>query len=152
MTWFGICLTYIRFYKGFKLQGFDRTTLPYYNRLQPFAAWYAMIMSFLICFVSTTIESPVPALGPMAHWMGHLVLWLGCLPQGQLEHGVIRHELHSIRAVPDSVHRFEALLPHAAREARRHGLHFGPEGDRGGVLRRASSAELGRALLGLAGE
>ncbi|KAI0801327.1 amino acid permease [Fomes fomentarius] len=52
MTWFGICVTYIRFYKGFKLQGFDRTTLPYYNRLQPFAAWYAMIMSFLICFFS----------------------------------------------------------------------------------------------------
>ena len=58
MTWFGICVTYIRFYKGFKAQGFDRTTLPYYNRLQPYAAWYAMIMSFLICFVSTI---PVPS-------------------------------------------------------------------------------------------
>ena len=35
MTWFGICVTYLRFYKGFKLQGFDRSTLPYAHVLQP---------------------------------------------------------------------------------------------------------------------
>ena len=51
MTWFGICLTYIRFYKGFKAQGFDRATLPYKHWLQPYAAYYAMCASFLICFV-----------------------------------------------------------------------------------------------------
>lgn len=52
MTWFGICLTYIRFYKGFKAQGFDRSTLPYASKLQPFAAWYGMCFSLFICFVS----------------------------------------------------------------------------------------------------
>ncbi|TBU35180.1 amino acid permease [Dichomitus squalens] len=52
MTWFGISLTYIRFYRGFKLQGFDRSTLPYAHFLQPFAAWYALIMCLIICFFS----------------------------------------------------------------------------------------------------
>ena len=52
MTWFGISVTYIRFYKGFKLQGFDRKTLPYAHFLQPYAAWYGLVMCLLICFVS----------------------------------------------------------------------------------------------------
>ncbi|KAI0639339.1 amino acid permease [Trametes polyzona] len=52
MTWFGICVTYVRFYKGFKLQGFDRKTLPYAHVLQPYAAYYAIFMCLLICFFS----------------------------------------------------------------------------------------------------
>lgn len=52
MTWFGISFTYIRFHKGLKAQGFDRTTLPFYSRLQPFAAWYSMIACLIICVVS----------------------------------------------------------------------------------------------------
>jgi amino acid transporter len=52
MTWFGICLTYLRFYKGMKLQGYDRSKLPFASPLQPFAAWYAMIFCLVICFVS----------------------------------------------------------------------------------------------------
>ncbi|KIJ21581.1 amino acid-polyamine-Organocation superfamily protein [Paxillus involutus ATCC 200175] len=52
MTWFGIALTYIRFHKGLKAQGFDRKTLPYYTRFQPFAAWYALIATFIICLFS----------------------------------------------------------------------------------------------------
>jgi len=52
MTWFGICVTYIRFYKGFKLQGFDRSTLPYASKLQPYAAWYGAIFCFVICLFS----------------------------------------------------------------------------------------------------
>lgn len=52
MTWFGISVTYIRFYKGFKAQGFDRSTLPYASNLQPYAAWYAAISCIVICFVS----------------------------------------------------------------------------------------------------
>ena len=53
ITWFGICLTYIRFHAGMKAQGFDRTTLPFYSNLQPFAAWYALIATFIICLVSS---------------------------------------------------------------------------------------------------
>ncbi|VDB91570.1 unnamed protein product [Peniophora sp. CBMAI 1063] len=50
LTWFGICVTYIRFYAGMKAQGIDRTTLPYYTNLQPYAAWYAAIFIVIICF------------------------------------------------------------------------------------------------------
>ena len=51
MTWFGIAVTYIRFYAGAKAQGLDRSTLPYSSRLQPFAAWYAAISCLFICIV-----------------------------------------------------------------------------------------------------
>ncbi|TFY78490.1 hypothetical protein EWM64_g5522 [Hericium alpestre] len=52
MTWFGIAVTYIRFYAGCKAQGIDRTKLPYSSGLQPYAAWYAAIACFVICFFS----------------------------------------------------------------------------------------------------
>lgn len=51
MTWFGICVTYVRFYKGMKVQGMDRKTLPFYSNLQPYAAWYGIFSTVLICFV-----------------------------------------------------------------------------------------------------
>jgi len=52
LTWFGICVTYVRFYKGMKVQGYDRSKLPFASKLQPYAAWYAMIFCALICFFS----------------------------------------------------------------------------------------------------
>ncbi|KAJ3790254.1 amino acid permease [Lentinula aff. detonsa] len=52
LTWFGINLTYIRFHKGFKVQGFDRSKLPYIGPLQPYAAWYALFMTMLFCLFS----------------------------------------------------------------------------------------------------
>jgi len=52
MTWFGICLTYLRFFYGMRAQGFDRTNLPYASKFQPFAAWYGMCFSFFICLFS----------------------------------------------------------------------------------------------------
>jgi amino acid transporter len=52
MTWFGICLTYIRFHKGFIAQGYDRSKLPYASVLQPYAAWYGMCVCLFICFFS----------------------------------------------------------------------------------------------------
>ncbi|KDQ63822.1 hypothetical protein JAAARDRAFT_392423 [Jaapia argillacea MUCL 33604] len=52
MTWFGIALTYIRFHKGFIAQGYNRADLPYASKLQPYAAWYAMIACLVICFFS----------------------------------------------------------------------------------------------------
>lgn len=51
MTWFGICVTYTRFYSGFKLQGLDRSQLPYASKLQPYAAWYGLVSCLVICFV-----------------------------------------------------------------------------------------------------
>ncbi|QRW12299.1 amino acid permease [Ceratobasidium sp. AG-Ba] len=52
MTWFGISFTYVRFYAGLKAQGFDRSTLPFASKLQPYAAWYALVSCLLICFFS----------------------------------------------------------------------------------------------------
>jgi amino acid transporter len=51
LTWFGIAVTYIRFYAGTKAQGLDRRTLPFYSNLQPYAAWYGAISCLIICFV-----------------------------------------------------------------------------------------------------
>lgn len=58
MTWFGICVTYIRFYSGMKAQGIDRMTLPYHTRLQPFAAWYGTIATLVICLVCLVLLHP----------------------------------------------------------------------------------------------
>jgi amino acid transporter len=45
--------TWIRFNAAMKAQGLDRKTfLPYRSRLQPFAAWYAFVMSFIILILS----------------------------------------------------------------------------------------------------
>jgi amino acid transporter len=52
MTWFGISFTYLRFYEGLKAQSIDRTTLPFYSKLQPYAAWYAMISCLVVCIFS----------------------------------------------------------------------------------------------------
>jgi len=52
MTWFGICVTYLRFYQGMKVQGYDRNSLPFASKLNPYAAWYALIFCFVICFFS----------------------------------------------------------------------------------------------------
>ncbi|KAF9480069.1 amino acid permease [Pholiota conissans] len=52
MAWFGIGITYLRFYEGMKVQGIDRQALPFYSKLQPFAAWYALITCIVISFLS----------------------------------------------------------------------------------------------------
>ncbi|KAG2117922.1 amino acid permease/ SLC12A domain-containing protein, partial [Suillus discolor] len=52
MTWFGISVTYLRFYKGMQVQGIDRKTLPYYTNLQPYAAWWGVVTTITICFFS----------------------------------------------------------------------------------------------------
>ncbi|KAI0094677.1 amino acid permease [Irpex rosettiformis] len=52
ITWLGIGVTYIRFYQGLKAQGFDRKKLPYWSRLQPFAGYYTVISTFIICLFS----------------------------------------------------------------------------------------------------
>lgn len=51
MTWFGICVTYIRFYAGTKAQGIDRKTLPFASILQPYAAWYGACSTLIISIV-----------------------------------------------------------------------------------------------------
>ena len=52
ITWFGICFTYIRFYKGFREQGLDRSTLPFTSKLNPYAAYYGAFSTLFICVFS----------------------------------------------------------------------------------------------------
>jgi len=52
ITWFGIGVTYLRFYKGMKAQGIDRRKkLPFAPRVQPFAAWWCVCgTAFVLLF------------------------------------------------------------------------------------------------------
>jgi amino acid transporter len=54
MTWWSICFCYIRFHKGLKVQGIERSSLPYASKLNKgaFAAWYAIILISVILFFS----------------------------------------------------------------------------------------------------
>lgn len=48
IVWFGIGITYLRFFYGLKAQGIDRRELPYRAPLQPYLAMYSISMIFLI--------------------------------------------------------------------------------------------------------
>lgn len=50
-TWFGIGVTYLRFYKGLKTQGIDRKMLPFASRMQPYAGWWCVLGTAFILFV-----------------------------------------------------------------------------------------------------
>ena len=52
MTWFGICVTYTRFYRGCIAQGIDRNKLPYASKLNPYASYYAIAWILVICTFS----------------------------------------------------------------------------------------------------
>lgn len=70
MAWFGIAVTYIRFHKGLKAQGIDRSALPYASRFAPFAAWYAAISCLVVCFVSLAFFLPSSAFCVLMHHSG----------------------------------------------------------------------------------
>ncbi|KAK9775617.1 putative Amino acid permease/ SLC12A domain-containing protein [Seiridium cardinale] len=46
-----ICATFICFHRALKAQGIDRKSLPYMGKLQPYAAWYACIATFVMAFM-----------------------------------------------------------------------------------------------------
>ncbi len=83
MTWFGICVTYVRFHKGFKVQGFDRATLPYAHSLQHYAAGYAIIACLIICFVSPK-SLDYDTLDCDSNCRRLTVLWLERIPERQV--------------------------------------------------------------------
>lgn len=45
LAWFCIGVTYVRFYQGLLVQGYDRKHLSYASRLQPYAAWWVIASS-----------------------------------------------------------------------------------------------------------
>jgi amino acid transporter len=46
-----MCITYLCFRRALEAQGISRDTLPYKAMFQPYAAWYAMICTFIMTFV-----------------------------------------------------------------------------------------------------
>ena len=64
LTWFGISVTYIRFYAGMKAQGIDRKSLPFASVMQPYAAWYAAFSTLIISIVCFSLAFLVVELYP----------------------------------------------------------------------------------------
>lgn len=50
ITWWGIAITFLRFYKGMKVQGMSRDILPFHTRFQPYFAWAVLICFTIIIF------------------------------------------------------------------------------------------------------
>lgn len=51
LNYFGTVVTYLHFHESLRRQGVDRNTLPYKGYLQPYAAWYALVGTFLMTLV-----------------------------------------------------------------------------------------------------
>ncbi|KAI0079119.1 general amino acid permease 1 [Panus rudis PR-1116 ss-1] len=51
-SWWGMCITYVFFYRGFKAQGLDRTKLVYNNRLQPWLSIWGIFWSGLFILIN----------------------------------------------------------------------------------------------------
>lgn len=54
VTWFGIGVTYLRFYEGMKAKGIKRQDLPFTSRLQPFAGWWCVCGSAFVLLVGVS--------------------------------------------------------------------------------------------------
>ncbi|KAH8104113.1 general amino acid permease 1 [Cristinia sonorae] len=52
ITWWGVNLTYLFFYRGFRAQGFDRKKLSYYSFLQPGLAIWGFFWSTIIILIN----------------------------------------------------------------------------------------------------
>jgi len=52
--WVVIELTYLRFFKALKVQGYERNDLPYQSPGQPYVAWITMILVTTILLTSGT--------------------------------------------------------------------------------------------------
>ncbi|OJJ94945.1 hypothetical protein ASPACDRAFT_55540 [Aspergillus aculeatus ATCC 16872] len=57
-----MCVTCLCFYRVFKAQGMSRNTLPYKSILQPHAAWYGLVGTFVMTCVGYTMVAVCPFL------------------------------------------------------------------------------------------
>ncbi|OGE51279.1 hypothetical protein PENARI_c014G06257 [Penicillium arizonense] len=51
INYFATVVTYLHFYAALKRQGIDRKTLPYRGYFQPYAAYYAAVMTFVVALI-----------------------------------------------------------------------------------------------------
>ncbi|KAJ7135461.1 amino acid permease/ SLC12A domain-containing protein [Mycena crocata] len=52
LTWMGVALSHIRWYKGMQVQGLSRDVLPFKSWTQPYGAWAVLICFAIISFFS----------------------------------------------------------------------------------------------------
>jgi len=52
LTWWAVLVSYIFFYQGLKVQGYDRNTLHYKAPFQPYASWIGVTMLTIIMLMS----------------------------------------------------------------------------------------------------
>ena len=149
LTWFGIAVTYIRFYTGMKVQGIDRTSLPFSSRLQPYAAWYAAISCFIICLVGVSGETFFFHSQPDTIYT---VQRLVGFPPWELDHGRLYHKLPARCGLPDTVRWREVLEEIQTCAGGRYGFLLRNRRDRGKYLRRAPTQKPGGSLLAVVGE
>ncbi|KAF5011274.1 hypothetical protein FDECE_2574 [Fusarium decemcellulare] len=48
LNWINVLVTYLRFVRGLRAQGISRNSMPYRGTLQPYGAYFALIMTILI--------------------------------------------------------------------------------------------------------
>jgi Amino acid permease len=109
LTWFGISVTYIRFYTGMKVQGIDRATLPFASRLQPYAAWYAAVSCLIICLVGVSAAALFILSFDIDPKLSYTVQRLAGFPSWGLGHGRLYHKLPAPYDFPDIVRWCEVL-------------------------------------------
>ncbi|KAL5635997.1 hypothetical protein ACGC1H_004716 [Rhizoctonia solani] len=81
-TWMCIVYTHIRFMKALKAHGIDREQLPYKAPFQPWGAWFALVVTFIITFFKgfDTLMTPVNIPNFITSYIGAPVfglMWLG---------------------------------------------------------------------------
>ncbi|KEP53314.1 dicarboxylic amino acid permease [Rhizoctonia solani 123E] len=81
-TWMCIVYTHIRFMKALEAQGIDRDQLPYKAPFQPWGAWFALVVTFVITFFKgfDTLMTPVNIPNFITSYIGAPVfgfMWLG---------------------------------------------------------------------------
>ncbi|TFK39733.1 general APC amino acid permease [Crucibulum laeve] len=52
ISWFSMNLTYVFFYRGLKAQGFDRRVNAYYNRWQPYVAYWGIFWTLFFTLIN----------------------------------------------------------------------------------------------------
>ena len=130
MTWFGISFTYIRFYAGLKAHGISRKELPFASSLQPFAAWYGMISTFVVCFFS---GNSVFFKGGESSYVlnSDCAFIVSSLPiLSRMGNGYFRYQLPPSDAIPYPVLWLPGVLQARHDIARGHGLCHRSERDR----------------------
>jgi amino acid transporter len=64
------CVSYLCFYRALKAQGISRDSLPYKAWFMPYAAWYAMVWTFVMAFVGGyTVFLPLPGMWKVANFL-----------------------------------------------------------------------------------